>query len=145
MIIRFHPSMTEMQKSIKYSNRIINGSEYTSFEELLIGSDAFITDYSGTLFQSNYILKETYIYASDYKEYVENSRGIYFTLSDLGIPIAKTNEELVTYIYGYKNNKHIISEKMNDFNSYLGYYDEEPDYLENVKNIVTKIIMEEPR
>lgn len=128
VIVRLHPSLMEKQNLVNYDKHIINGTDYDSFEELLVSSDAFISDYSGTLFQSVYLEKETYIYAKDYLEYTSNNRELYFSLEEIGIPIAQLNDELIEFIKDYNKEKEVIKQKMKEFNKRIGYYDNYPEY-----------------
>ena len=140
IVIRLHPNVLKLQSLIKYNEFIINASSYGSFEKLLISCDAFITDYSGTLFQAVYLNKETYIYANDYDVYIQQNRDLYFNLEAIGPPVVKSNEELEKAIFFYNYNKNLYCDKMIAFNHGIGYYNEEGDIVQVICKYINDVM-----
>ncbi len=50
LVIRLHPNIQFLQKNIRYNEHILNGSNYSMANELIIASDLVLTDYSGCMF-----------------------------------------------------------------------------------------------
>lgn len=127
VIIRLHPLISELNKIIKYSDSVLNGSNYPDIDALICRSDVLITDFSGCMFDGYKQGKKVTLYASDYDDYIKNERGLYFDISKLPGPIAKSNDELEAVICGFSNDKYEDDRKK--FINELGYYDENANYL----------------
>lgn len=134
VVVRLHPLLAEKQDFISYSDKIINGTNYKSFEELLLVTNAFMTDYSGTIFQAMYLQKEMYIFAKDLEEYEKKNRSLYFSFEDLGLNVARNIDELLECISSY--NKSIAEHSMCIVNEMFGYFDTEKDYLDRIIQII---------
>ncbi len=93
VLIRLHPNIEKESKEIQYSKNVINASQYSDINELMILADLLITDYSSCLFDAVYIGKPSLLYASDIEEY-SKQRGFAIPLSEAPTLIAKNNAEL---------------------------------------------------
>lgn len=101
VLIRLHPLNLKDAKNIKYGKYIINASEYSVMQDLLVAADVLITDYSSCMFDYITKPKPCFIYAPDLEKY-ENDRGNYFKMSELPFPLAKDNGELVANIENFE-------------------------------------------
>ena len=105
ILVRLHPAVREKCNFINYNDRIINASSYPDIQELYVGTDFLITDYSNCMFE--YIIggKPVILYTSDLKEYI-HSRDLYYDLHTLPFPIAENNEELNNIILYFDESKY---------------------------------------
>lgn len=70
-------------------------SNYNDLNDLLLISDALITDYSSLFFDYANLCRPIYFYMPDLNEYMNKIRGFYLDINnDLPGPIASTPEEL---------------------------------------------------
>lgn len=120
IIIRLHPNISYLHKTIKYTRDIIDGSLYPDQYNLLVASDILITDYSGLLFTGFEFKKKVFIYASDYEKYISNEREMYFDLKTLPCPIMFGNNDLEKIIRNFKYEEY--ENKRNKFTASLGFF-----------------------
>jgi CDP-glycerol glycerophosphotransferase len=66
--------------------------------DLLLVSDALITDFSSSAGDYALLNRPLILFQSDYDEYVEKDRGFYFDMNDSPYFIAKNQEELEVII-----------------------------------------------
>lgn len=80
----------------------IDVSEYPDIQDILLCTDAAITDYSSWICDYLLMKRPGFLLASDLDEY-EANRGFYYPLETLPFPICKTNEELVNAIEHFES------------------------------------------
>ena len=97
VIVRLHPNIADKAGVIEYNEKVINGTPYPIMNELVIGSDFLITDYSSCMFDAMEAGKKVIIYAADIEQY-DDDRGFYFDIRELPFPVAENNEELADII-----------------------------------------------
>lgn len=95
-LIKLHPKFSNKVTELK-SDKIIDVTNYPDVDELLLITDILISDYSSVFFDFLYTNKPVYLYAPDYKEYLDE-RGMNFVYSDLPFSISYSNEELINKI-----------------------------------------------
>lgn len=132
VIVRMHPNVSYKSNCLKYDENILNGTEYPNFDDLLIACDAYITDYSGGMFDAIRLYKPTFLYAPDFEHYKANERGIYFKIEQLPAVLAQNMKELMDNIKNF--NLDVYREKAKKLNDELGYY--EKDAASTCGNIV---------
>lgn len=93
VMARLHPNISNEIFSETFPNYIINASEFSDMQELILGVDALVTDYSSCMFDSALAQIPTFIYASDIASYVDD-RGFYFSIYDLPFSVAENTAEL---------------------------------------------------
>ncbi len=96
-IVRFHPNVSYLQDSIKYTDDILNGSKFSDIGDMIKSCDMLITDYSSTAFDAMYAKKIVLLYVPDEDEYFK-VRKSQFKREEIPFPRAKTNEELFNNI-----------------------------------------------
>lgn len=107
LIIKLHPFATKTTKEIanEYSENksvFVVESEY-DINELLIGSDVLITDYSSVVFEYSFMNRPMIFFSPDIDEYY-NERGFFYEYNSfVPGPIVKTNDELIKAIKGIEN------------------------------------------
>ncbi|MFE1983609.1 bifunctional glycosyltransferase/CDP-glycerol:glycerophosphate glycerophosphotransferase [Streptomyces mirabilis] len=77
------------------AGRVVNVSEEPDITPVLLLADAMITDYSSVMFDYALLQRPMVFFTYDWEEYVNNSRGTYFDLSEQAPgPVVRTAEEL---------------------------------------------------
>lgn len=96
LLVRMHYLVAQQFDFSRFSNQIVDVSDYLDMSDLLWVSDLLITDYSSCMF--DYVLTDRPIiyYLPDQEEYKNELRGFYFDLEEeLPGPIAATSDELI--------------------------------------------------
>ena len=96
------------------ADNVINVSDYSDMQELLLISDYMISDYSSCMWDFLLRRKPCVVYAPDYGGYCQNDRGLTAAGEAMPYPIATNMEELTEIIKNYdedledkKNRRHI--------------------------------------
>ena len=105
LFVRLHPQNLKEAKNIKCVDRVLNVSDYSIMQDLLVAADILITDYSSCMFDFITKPKPCFIYAPDLEEY-ERDRGNYFKMSELPFPLAQSNDELISNIINFDNDEY---------------------------------------
>ena len=99
----------------------IDVTNYNDIQELLIISDILITDFSSCMFDVAFMRKPCILYASDYLQYINNERNLYFDIQTLPFSLTTTNDELVTAVNTFDMN--LYANKVENFLSAIGTYE----------------------
>ena len=106
LFIRWHPNMMNLMTDIQklYNDCIIDVTDYPDMQELILASDAFISDYSSCIFDAAIRNIPCFTFATDFEEY-KVDRGVYYEMEELPFPYAKNNDELIYNIinFNYEN------------------------------------------
>lgn len=117
LFLRLHPAVASDYVN-KYPGFIFNVSDYHSINNLLIGADILITDYSSIPFEFSLLNKPTVFYMYDYKEYSRN-RGISIEdIATLPGPITSSTEELIQIIDTKEFKTELIKPFADEWNKY---------------------------
>lgn len=110
-IVKFHPRASNYAKYLIASNEnVINGTEYTDIQELLVSADAVVTDYSSCIFDFMLSYRPGFIFAIDKEIY---DRGLYYPLESAPFPTSCNNDELTNNILNFDEEQYKI--KINRF------------------------------
>lgn len=96
----------------------VNASEYPDMQELLYAADAFITDYSSTIWDYSLMFKPGFLFVPDLTEY-SKERSFYTEPETWAFPLAETNEDMVRLIMEYDEEK--SRRKIKQHHRLLGY------------------------
>ena len=105
VLIRLHPNFlnNRIDRSSLFKNsHLIEATQYNDINELMIASDALISDYSSCMFDFAFTRRPCFIYAVDSSQY---ERGFYFNIRELPFPFAENSVEFVENIERF-NNEH---------------------------------------
>ena len=101
LIFKLHPYVASYSDQLCIDgDHFHNGSHYPDMQELIIGSDAFISDYSSCIFDAALFSLPCFTFANDYDDY-KKGRGLYYALEELPFPFARTNEQLIKLVEQY--------------------------------------------
>ncbi len=101
IFLRLHPQLAAKMDELKThqaSERFIDVSQRPDMNEIIAGSDAFLTDYSSAIFEANMIYMPGFIYADDLKDYIADRGNLMFDVYKLPFPVAVSNDELMENI-----------------------------------------------
>lgn len=122
MLFKIHPFVkSKVQIPEEYADFFYDVSSYREVNDLLLVSDALITDYSSVVFEYSLLRKKTIFFAPDLEEYTA-SRDFYVGYQEfVPGPIVRDMDSLVTEI-----------ERVNEFNpqsldNFLAYYFDDLD------------------
>lgn len=101
IMVRLHPNAAKFQNILPQQDYIINATDYPDIQELLVASDAALTDYSSCIFDFMLSRKPAFIFATDIKEY-DTERGFYYPLTSTPFPVAENNEQLCNNIMNFE-------------------------------------------
>ena len=106
-ISRLHPRAKKFAQDLlkKEFPNVVDGSFYPDIQELLVASDAAITDYSSCIFDFMLGRKPGFIFATDIEDY-NTERGFYYPLESTPFPVAINNEQLANNILNFDNEKY---------------------------------------
>ena len=137
IFLRLHPQLTARNISHKISDiNVIDVSAYDDIYELLAGCDAVLTDYSSVVFDGMIEALPTFLYMSDYDEYVGERGNLIWDVMELPAPVAKTEAELLYNIENFDMNGY--REKVEVFKDTIQLHEEGSanettvDYIEKI-------------
>lgn len=137
ILIRLHPVIANVAKYIiDKQDNVIDATQYSDSQELILGADAFISDYSSMIFDAAMTNIPCFTYAKDYVEY-KNSRGLYYNLEDLPFPLATTNEELMNNIKNFDSDSY--HSKWEAFKKQMGLVETDSS-AEKIADLVNDVI-----
>ena len=94
ILIRLHPhNMMDAKGFLEYKDGIINATDYSVMQELLVACDILVSDYSSCMFDFVTTKKPCFMYASDAAQY-KDEHDFYFDLTELPFPLAENNDEM---------------------------------------------------
>lgn len=97
IVVHWHPHMNPDDKTLP---DVLDVTDTQSMQELVKASDAFISDYSSSIFQAVQCGIPCFVYADDYEDY-RMDRDLYYSLEELPFPYAFTNDALAQNIMDY--------------------------------------------
>lgn len=104
ILFRLHPNITNLSDNIEYSDNLINASQFDDLQELLLISDAFMTDFSSCLSDYFLLKRPIFLYCSNYSDYIQE-RGFNIDIKTLGFPMAENSDELLKNIENFDMNE----------------------------------------
>lgn len=106
-IVKWHPKqkITVDQTKDMYGINVIDASDYDSMQELIVASDAFISDYSSCIFEAAARKIPCFSYANDW-EVFRHEQGVHFEIDELPFPYCKNNDELIEAIGDFDDNQY---------------------------------------
>ncbi len=104
--LRLHPLILELKdKYLQEFNDIVDATDYSDMQELLVASDIIITDYSSCIYDFMLQYKPGFIFATDIKKY-DDGRGLYYPLTTTPFPVSDNNEDLIKNIKNFDEKKY---------------------------------------
>ena len=114
ILVRLHSKVKALSDEwLKHTpDFVIDATNYTDMQELLLIADIGLTDYSSWIFDFMLRYKPGFMIFDDLKEF-ESNRGLYYPLENTPFPLAHSNVELVERIINFDREKY--QEKVSSF------------------------------
>ena len=104
IFIRLHPQLAAKKEQYyikETSERLVDVTQHLDMNELIAASDAFISDYSGSIFEAAILRMPCFIYADDLEDYIEERGDLFFDLYKLPFPVALKNDDLIKNVVSF--------------------------------------------
>lgn len=106
ILVRLHPlNIKDAADFLKYTDTVINATDYSIMQELLVACDVLISDYSSCMFDFVTMGKPCFIYATDAVRYKED-RDLYFDIYNLPFPLAENNKKMSENIRNFNEERY---------------------------------------
>ncbi len=109
VFLRLHPQLAAKMQALAVENRMermVDVSQLPDMNEIIAGSDAFLTDYSSAVYEGAIAGLPGFIYADDLKEYIADRGDLMFDMYSLPFPVALNNDELEERILTFDEQKY---------------------------------------
>ncbi len=109
IFLRLHPQLAanmERVKTKQVSKRLIDVSQRPDMNEIIAGSDGFLTDYSSAVFEASLAGQPGFIYADDLEEYIKDRGDLMFDIYRLPFPTATDNDGLMENILAFDEDEY---------------------------------------
>ena len=103
--VRVHPNLAKLSPGAGLEDGVVDATPYPDIQDLLVASDALISDYSSCMFDFMLSRRPVFVYTPDIAEY-ERGRGFYYPMSETPFPVAKTEEALAANIAAFDEAKY---------------------------------------
>lgn len=102
ILVRWHPVMANKMGDIAkiYGNAVIDATRYPDMQELIMATDAMLSDYSSGIFDAAMLKMPCFLFVTDFEEYRQD-RGVYYELEDLPFPCGRNNEQLLERVRNF--------------------------------------------
>lgn len=121
ILLRMHVVVTnKIQLEEDLSDFVIDVSNYSDMQELLVITDVLITDYSSVMFDFANTKKPMLFYTYDLESYRDNIRGFYMDFeNEAPGPFVKTTDEIISNI---KNSRNIERKYVAKYSQFYNNY-----------------------
>lgn len=118
LLLRLHPKVVAFSEDLDYGERVKNATGYPDMQELLAVSDVLISDYSACIFDFAFVKKPVFLYVPDYRKYVDEDRGVYFTEEEIPFCFSQNEQMLLQNIKNFSKEEY--TEKCDRFLKKVG-------------------------
>ncbi len=101
VFVRLHPQLAAEKTryvSSVHTNRIIDVTQESDMNELLSSMDAYISDYSSTIFEACLMGIPCFVYASDIQSYIDERGEFFWNMKELPFPLSENLDEFLDNI-----------------------------------------------
>ena len=93
--IRFHPDLRPFTQDYQRAHPgVLDVTDYQDMQRLLMATDVMVSDYSSCIFDAALRRIPCFTYATDFEQYKNEERGVYYDMEELPFPYARNNEEM---------------------------------------------------
>lgn len=122
LLIRLHPHLIGKVDCLKYSENVIQATDYDDVQELLCATDVLISDYSAIMFDYAVTRRPCFLYVPDIEVYTSSDRNLYFDIKKLPFKSSENQNELFDSIMDYSSKEY--EKDLNKFLEEIGSYDD---------------------
>lgn len=119
VVLRLHPNAAKMAKKIRYTDNVFMGTSYPDMQELMAVADLAISDYSGWIFDYILTRRPALLFMPDLRQYQSSDRGLYRDITEIPLPQALTEAEILQCISEFDNQSY--NEALNGFFAEFGF------------------------
>lgn len=119
-IVRLHPNVGYKKDVYAYSENLLDGTDYPSYDDLVCAADVVISDYSSCTFYAYKANKLVFLYTKDLNDYLANDRKMYFDIRELPAPVCESHQELLDNIENFNTTKYF--EEVKKLIDEVGFY-----------------------
>lgn len=106
--------------NLESKNLVIDVSSYPDMQELMVISDALITDYSSSMWDFSLLNRPGFLYVPDIDDY-SSKRDFYFPIETWPFQYSKTQEDLFKQVENYDEEKALL--KIKEHHNNMGIYE----------------------
>lgn len=119
VMVKWHPILANYvkDKDVGRSKDYLDATQYNDMQDLIIASDAVVSDYSSCIFDAALREIPCFTFATDFEEY-KKDRGVYYEMDELPFPYAKNNDELESNVVNFDEKAYL--ENWNTFKDRMG-------------------------
>lgn len=122
LLMRLHPHLINLISCFRYSEHVLQATDYDDAQELLCAADFLISDYSAIMFDYSLTRKPCVLYTPDIENYTGADRDLYFNINELPFASYKKQSDMLSAIQhfdevDYKN-------RLEAFLNSIGSYDD---------------------
>ncbi len=114
VMLRLHPQLAALKEQFnipdEISHKMIDVTQEPDMNEILAASDAFLTDYSSSVFESMIMYIPSFLYVDDLDDYISDRGMLMFNLDELPFPWSRDNQGLIDNILHF--NEEIYAESV---------------------------------
>ena len=98
LLMRLHPHLVKLTDCFRYSEHVLQATDYDDAQELLAAADVLISDYSAIMFDFSVTRRLCLLYVPDLETYTAADRNLYFDIGQLPFPHFGTQADMMSYI-----------------------------------------------
>lgn len=122
LLMRLHPHLINLTDCFRYSDRVLQATDYDDVQELLAAADFLISDYSAIMFDFSVTRRHCLLYTPDFEEYTQKDRQLYFDIKKLPFPSFEDQTEMLDYILEFPAEKYAAD--LDSFMEEIGSFDD---------------------
>lgn len=138
VLVRMHPSVSNLELDYRYNDKIINASDYSDAQELSLATNCVISDYSSIIYDYAFLNKPVFLCALDIEHYNE-LRGLRPIIYELPFSLATSLEELIENIKCFNEERYY--KRVSEFFQKYPFYDDgdaSKKVVEKIQTVLTK-------
>ena len=122
LLMRLHPHLINLTDCFRYSDRVLQATDYDDVQELLAATDFLISDYSAIMFDYSVTVRPCVLYTPDFEEYTKKDRKLYFDMRELPFPCFEEQNKMLRYIQEFPTQEY--ADRLNAFMKEIGSFDD---------------------
>ena len=122
LLMRLHPHLVNLTGCFRYSDHVLQATDYDDVQELLAAADFLVSDYSAIMFDFAVTGRPCVLYTPDYLAYTRNDRKLYFDIKKLPFPSFEDQAEMLAHIRQFPEKEY--GERLAAFMQEIGSFDD---------------------
>lgn len=120
IFVKYHPACIYEKQSEFDGKALFNVTDFGDIADLLVACDAFVSDYSSSVFDFMLTRKPCWLFVPDLDTYISADRNIVIDLDDVRLPMCKDVMELAACIEAFDSAAYgaDVDEMLKTFGSY---------------------------